>query len=622
MQATKRILLSQILVVSFLSTASFSQTDSVRVYWLSPIEVTANRVFLGQGSSPTTKDNLATVFSQNGFALIRKGTFFAQDVYADGFKRGDLSVVIDGERFYNSCPNRMDSPLTRINPLEMATVDMVKTSSAIQSGLGGTVNFHRTVPEDPPRLTAAASGSSGASESFDLTGLIEGSEHRITLRHSAGIPHLDAEGRDFKTLYGYRENFRYSLTEGAFQGRGGDLRYGGGYTYTQNVSFAYLLMDEIYNKAVNAFVSYAGHKLYFNYTDHLMDNSLRLSMGRMTTHAYNATAGLVGDFYEVTYRYWDANNAIVTPMTRIQNQLMPGVNVFSAKAQETFQLSPLTIRARLGLQYNTVGERSRLDFHRTLYPGADPTRWFFLFSALVQSQTSFGKDWALAGLLDVTTNPPQTEYLYVGVRKPMGKPWWAGNPSLRQPVRTTLRTSLNYGRFAQLELYGSYVWDYVYLTDRSVGMTQYVTYRNIDALLLGLNLSAEWEHAALKLFYTWAQNQETRSPLSEIYPLRLEGTLTTPAFYGFSALGRVTYHARQGRVDMDLDETPTPSWVKIDLGVDYRLESLLFLFEVDNLTNELYTQHLSYMRNPFSSGARVIEPGRFFRFSIRYFGEF
>jgi iron complex outermembrane receptor protein len=73
---------------------------------------------------------------------------------------------------------------------------------------------------------------------------------------------------------------------------------------------------------------------------------------------------------------------------------------------------------------------------------------------------------------------------------------------------------------------------------------------------------------------------------------------------------------------MDLDETPTPSWVKIDLGVDYRLESLLFLFEVDNLTNELYTQHLSYMRNPFSSGARVIEPGRFFRFSIRYFGEF
>ena len=99
MQATKQIPLSLMVLVSLLSTAAFSQTDSVRVYWLSPIEVTANRVFLGQQSSPTTKDNLTTVFSQNGFALIRKGTFFAQDVYADGFKRGDLSVVIDGERF-------------------------------------------------------------------------------------------------------------------------------------------------------------------------------------------------------------------------------------------------------------------------------------------------------------------------------------------------------------------------------------------------------------------------------------------------------------------------------------------------------------------------------------------
>jgi iron complex outermembrane receptor protein len=309
-------------------------------------------------------------------------------------------------------------------------------------------------------------------------------------------------------------------------------------------------------------------------------------------------------------------------MTRIDNQLMPGVNVFSAKAQETFQLSPFTIRARLGLQYNAVGERSRLDFHRALYPDADPTRWFFLFSGLLQTQTSFGRDWALAGLLDISTTAPETEYLYVGVKKPMGKPWWAGNPSLRQPVRATLRTNLNHGRVAQLELYGSYVWNYVYLTDRSVGMTRYVTYGNIDALLLGLNLSAEWDHASLKLFYTWAQNQESRSPLSEIYPLRVEGALTSPTFHGFSALGRVTYHARQERVDASLEETPTSSWVKLDLGVDYRLEPLLFLFEVENVTNELYTQHLSYMRNPFSSGARVIEPGRFFRFSIRYLGEF
>jgi len=475
---------------------------------------------------------------------------------------------------------------------------------------------------EPLMVKAAASGSSGATQSYDLTGLVEGEDHRATIRHSSGLPFETADGQDFKTLYGYKENYRYSLTEGSFQGKQNSIRYGGGYTHTSNVSFPYLLMDEIYNTSANGFFSYMGNKLYFNYTDHLMDNSLRVSTMSMSTHARNLTAGLLGNFYELTYRLWDADNNIVTPMTSIQNKLMPSVSILALKVQQTFSLAPLTIRASIGGQYNAIGDESRLGFYYPLYPDASRTRWFISFSTVIQSVTTLGKDWYLGGILDLSTDAPETEFLYVAVRKPMGKPLWTGNPVLDQPIRATLRSNLNHGQTAQLERYGSYVWNYVYLTDRTVNAVKYTTYKNIKALLLGFNVSMDWDYLDLAIAYTWGQDLDTHSPLAEIVPVRLEGTLGSPEFSGLSALLRATYHARQGRVDTELNESPTESWYRIDLALDYQFASVKILFEVENLTNQLFTQHLSYVRNPFSSGNRVIEPGRTFRLSIRYFGQF
>lgn len=41
----------------------------------------------------------------------------------------------------------------------------------------------------------------------------------------------------------------------------------------------------------------------------------------------------------------------------------------------------------------------------------------------------------------------------------------------------------------------------------------------------------------------------------------------------------------------------------------HRTVRLLVTLEVDNITDELYYQHLSYLRNPFASGSSVWEPG-------------
>jgi len=128
------------ILLLFFSSFIFSQNsnevenkDTLKNYTLEQIEVSAKRINLGEANNKISKDNLGNILDKNGFSLIRKGVFFAQDIYADGLKKGDINVVIDGERYHSACPNRMDSPLTRINPLDLESVTLDKSSNNIQS---------------------------------------------------------------------------------------------------------------------------------------------------------------------------------------------------------------------------------------------------------------------------------------------------------------------------------------------------------------------------------------------------------------------------------------------------------------------------------------------------------
>jgi hypothetical protein len=287
-----------LIVLVLLSRNIFSQTeDSVKNYWLNQVEIRAKRINLGEYSTEISKDRLNNILDNNGFSLIRKGVYFAQDIYADGFKRGDINVVIDGERYHSACPNRMDSPLIRVNPLELSSVELVKNGCNIQSGLAGVVEFKRSIPSAETNVKANLSGSAGAMEGIDLAISGDTKNHRVSFRYAEGNPYKDADGNTFKDLYGYRENFKYKLAEVMMRGNLENISYGMSFTYTDNVSFPYLRMDERLNRVYSAFARYKKHKIYFNYTRHIMDNALRKSPMFMETDAKNLTIGAIGDFY-------------------------------------------------------------------------------------------------------------------------------------------------------------------------------------------------------------------------------------------------------------------------------------------------------------------------------------
>jgi iron complex outermembrane receptor protein len=88
-------------------------------------------------------------------------------------------------------------------------------------------------------------------------------------------------------------------------------------------------------------------------------------------------------------------------------------------------------------------------------------------------------------------------------------------------------------------------------------------------------------------------------------------------FYSSVVYLKHTYNDAQTRVDESLNESTTPAWNRIDIGVMYNAGNILISIDLENLTNTLYYQHLSYLRDPFASGYKIFEPGTSIRLNVR-----
>ncbi|MFZ1290247.1 MAG: hypothetical protein WAR79_09155 [Melioribacteraceae bacterium] len=612
----KKFILALVFLVSSKAISQNTSSDSLTNFWIQQVEINSKRLNLGEDNNRISKDNLENVLGTNGFSLIRKGVFFAQDVYADGLKKGDINVVIDGERYHSACPNRMDSPLTRVNPLDLESVSLNKTSSNIQSGLGGIVKFNRSSISEIMRIQAAISALAGAQNGLDLATSADYSNHRISLRYANGSPFVDGDKNNFTENYGFKENFKFKLAEGSLRGQLTNLSYGLSAAYTENVSFPYLQMDERFNRVYSAYLRYDDHKIYFNYTNHVMDNDLRVNTMLMRTSAKNLTIGAIGNFYEVIFRNWDANNFFHSPMMHFVNDLIPNVNSYNVNLFKSLDFESIRLYGKLGFSYQNVGEKSREEFYKTYFEDVKLARFFPTFSLGLSHFYAITNNLGIGGMIEVNSESPETESLFIAVKKPMNKPSWSGNPNLKQPFKGTLRSSLTYEN-VNLELFGSKVWNYNNLVKQTAMQMPFLTYQNIDALLLGTNLNVSYKFIVVDASYIWAKNSTNNSPLAEIPPLKISTKIISPEFSGFIAYLKHTYNDAQTRVDDLLNETTSGAWNKLDLGLMYDFSGNEISLDVENLLNANYYQHLSFMRDPFAAGIRVYEPGRVFRISFK-----
>jgi iron complex outermembrane receptor protein len=301
----------------------------------------------------------------------------------------------------------------------------------------------------------------------------------------------------------------------------------------------------------------------------------------------------------------------------IYNHILPKINLYSANVFSSYKLFGFNLSGKLGLAFYSLGDKSILDFYKKIHPNAKDSRLFPLAGFNLSKSEVINNSISITGMIDLATEAPEAEALFINVKRMMGKPYWSGNPNLYQPFRTSLRVSFGFP-YVTMDLYSSYIFNYVYLATKKVGMQNYETFGNVNALLLGTNLQLKYKYLESNLTYTYGQNLSNDQPLIEILPLQISNTLKLPELYGAKIYLKHTYESAQKRIDANFGEKVSSVWNRIDAGVSYDLKNLMASIEVENLLNHTYSKSLSYVRNPFASGMRVIEPGRSIRLSLRY----
>lgn len=615
----KKIFIFILCIISFDILAQ--QEEKIKTYQLPVIEVISKREipFVDKYSYGT--DYNSSVLNKNGFSLIRRGLNFTQDLYVEGFKRGDIKVVIDGEQYHNACPNRMDAPSTRLNLIDMASVDLTKSASLLNSGIYGKVEYHRSKLDDAFRLKTLINGNFGSQSDYDAAISAAAKYSNLTLRYSSGNPYENGEGKTFKDLYGYKDNFRYSYLNTSFRQELDEyeIEFGGNFTQARDISFPYLQMDERNSKIFGGYFSYKKNKFYFNFTDHLMNNGLRSNYPnmQMETDAKNFTAGLTGSFYEFVYRNWNADNFISMPMMGhyVSNKLMPNVDQISLNLSTDYSLSHIQTFLKGGFQFFRYKDGSRNDFYKELYADAKDNRIFVSAGLLGTYSTQLTEDFIFNATAEIATDAPEAEQLYIAIKRPMTNPDWSGNPTLNQPVKGGLRTSIGF-KFIGLELFGNYVANYVEPVKKMKMMKPSLTYENVNAVIAGTNLIFRYEWIESSVSFLWGENYDSKKALAEIAPLSTYTMIRFPSFSGITFSVNHRYENSQSRINEDLKEFRTAAWNSVGLGVEYSLDYVTFNFQANNILNHNYVRYLSYSRSPFSAGTPVYEPGRSISFTV------
>jgi iron complex outermembrane receptor protein len=207
---------------------------------------------------------------------------------------------------------------------------------------------------------------------------------------------------------------------------------------------------------------------------------------------------------------------------------------------------------------------------------------------------------------------------------------WVGNPALVPSRNSGVDASVAWRRprfSLRASLFASRVDDYITVREAErleavpgVVNTRARTWANVDANLVGSEASGSLALASrlfLSAELSWVRGSQEPRPeerifsreLPEMPPLRARLGLRYDDGRLFAALDGLA-SGRQDRVNADLLEEPTPGSAIVNAAVGLRRGPLALTLGATNLFDRTYAPHLSYQRDPFRTGVRVLDPGR------------
>jgi iron complex outermembrane receptor protein len=605
-----------------------------------------------------------------GLWRVRKGGI-ANEVVLRGLQSRDLNVLIDGQRVYGACPNHMDPASFHVDFAEVERVDVGKGPFDVknQGALGGTVNVVTRKPEPGWHATPTlAVGSFGLLNPSLTVG--RGGERLSALAgysYRRSLPYRDGDGRRFTELANYRPEDREdeAFSIGTAWGRviwapatGHQIDL----AYTRQdsgaVLYPYLLMDALWDDTDRVSLRYEATGLgarkasvraqgYFTQVDHWMTDERRTSSlakpraYSMGTQAETQTAGgkaeaVLGGLtlgLEGYERRWDATNEMAGSGYAPQ-AMIPGVSVrvgggFAEYARSLGQWMGLSAGARLD------AARSEADpalANVALYEAYQGTRSLSASDTLPAAKVRLAwrrGAWEIAGGVGHAARVPEATERYLALKRAGTD--WVGNPDLTPSRNTTLDAAVGFTRAGfrlDLGLYASRVSDYITVYDQArrsavpgVVNAMARSFANVDATLRGGELGWSLPIVFGRVFVSGdlsyvrghqggdASRGIVAGPLAEMPPLRGRVAARYDDGRLFGSVEGV-FAADQDRVDASLNEARTPGGGVMNASAGLRQGRLRVTVGVTNAFDRLYTDHLSYQRDPFRSGVRVPEPGR------------
>lgn len=610
-----------------------------------------------------------------GLDAVRKGAI-ANDVVLRGMQRDNINVLVDGVRVYGACPSRMDPPSFHYDFAEIEQVRVIKGPYDLTNpgGLGGLVEAQTRQPGTGFGGDATLSYGSWDTFSSAVTGSFGNDLFDGLLGYAyktSGVPQA-GHGRLITDIYPATGVNRYktdTLDSRAYEINSAWVKFGinptansrseVSYSYqdAEHVLYPYLKMDAVNDRThrlnwqyrlgnISPAVRDLKLQLYWDQVNHLMDDRLRASSSptMMVTRDYSmlsdATTRTFGvklntalaagpgtltsgiDYYN---RYWDIINRRAMYRAYADLAMIPAAGIDNLGAFVGYEL-PLA----KGLTFKG-GVRGDLTWaeaekSNTLVNDGASRRFATAGGNLQLTYSPLPGLELFTGIARGSRTPDQEE-LFLDVPTPKlpssTSPYWHGNPALKATVNHQADLGVKYatGRFY---INGSLFYSDLqhYINFYQPPGTFEKTYQNIHATIWGSELGSQVS-LPLDLFlrgsvsYQEGRNRSAGRPLAEIPPLKGTAALRYDNGTFFAEIQENLAHA-QSRVDSGLNEAKTGGWETTDVkcGLNYR--GVTAIVGVSNVFDTYYYSHLSYARDPFQSGVKVPENGRYLYATIGY----
>lgn len=600
-----------------------------------------------------------------------------------GQSQNQLNIIANGASTYGGCPNRMDPPTSYAAIESFDRIKIVRGYQSVLNGPGGP-GGSVILSHDRPKVGETISMRGVLSAGYDANGVtrfVDGygvavmKEGYVRATGSAkdAENYEDGNGNSVRSSYSERQNgFTFGLTpgdsthiragynnheveDGLFPGAGMDSPMAETDTYTAG-------LEHSFNTGVIRRIDVSG---YASLVDHVMDNfSLRAraagpflrvdSESDTIGGAFKTDFNIGGQLVETAIDYRrnkrDATRLVggsAATVSRVQSVMWPDLTIreLGFAAETTFDISDSTAVVagarydRVKATYGRADERAAMtgrtpnDLYRAFYGVTAGDRTENNLGGLLRLEYGLGDVTTLFGSVSRTVRTADATERGLVNDRGLGanNASWIGNPDIDPENHHQLEAGLTTGGAdwqINASAYVNMVDNYI-LRDSARGLNGILitsanadVYRNIDALLAGIELNGEWAvtdtlRAKADTSVTYGEDRDADRALPQIPPLQGAVHLDWQAEEYLQLGGTVRYATRQSRVDTNTvsgtgrDVSKTAGYAVMDLRT---VVTPATGFEVSagvtNVFDTSYANHLNRSNSFDPVEVRVNEPGR------------